>query len=100
MAKPTEHKSVQARILKYANEIGWRIVSQSEAESRRDFDKTAASPREKAKNASRFFTVTVFEKVKQFNPKFKDSKEDLLRILDLPLPTIHGNRDFLKLPAR
>jgi type I restriction enzyme R subunit len=95
MAKPTEHKSVQARILKYANEIGWRIVSQSEAESRRDFDKTAASPREKAKNASRFFTVTVFEKVKQFNPKFKDSKEDLLRILDLPLPTIHGNRDFL-----
>jgi type I restriction enzyme R subunit len=95
MAKPTEHKSVQARILKYANEIGWKIVSQGEAESRRGFDATAASPREKAKNASRFFIEILFEKVKQFNPKFRDSKEDLLRLLDLPLPNIHGNRDFL-----
>lgn len=95
MSKPTEHKSVQARILKYANEIGWTIVSQSEAESRRGFDTLAASPREKAKNASRFFTDTLFEKVKEFNPKFKDSKADLLRVLDLPLPTIQGNRDFL-----
>jgi type I restriction enzyme R subunit len=95
MTKPTEHKSVQNRILKYANEIGWTIVSQSEAERRRGFDASAASPREKAKNASRFFTDILFEKVKQFNPKFKDSKEDLLRLLDLPLPTIQGNRDFL-----
>lgn len=95
MAKPTEHKIVQARILKYANEIGWTIISQGEAESRRGFDTSAASPREKAKNASRFFTDTLFEKVKGFNPKFKDSKADLLRVLDLPLPTIQGNRDFL-----
>ncbi|HET9057060.1 MAG TPA: HsdR family type I site-specific deoxyribonuclease [Chitinophagaceae bacterium] len=103
MAKPTEHKSVQARILKYANEIGWTIVSQGEAESRRGFTSTslsagfasAASPREKAKNASRLFTDTLFEKVKEFNPKFKESKSDLLRVLDLPLPTIQGNRDFL-----
>jgi type I restriction enzyme R subunit len=95
MAKPTEHKSVQARILKYADEIGWKNVSQGEAENRRGFDTSAASPREKAKNASRFFTETLFEKVKQFNAKFKNSKDDLLRLLDLPLPTIHGNRDFL-----
>jgi type I restriction enzyme R subunit len=95
MPQPTEHKSVQGRILKYANEIGWTFVSQSEAERRRGFDVSAASPREKAKNASRFFTEILFEKVKQFNPKFKDSKEDLLRLLDLPLPNIQGNRDFL-----
>ncbi len=95
MPLPTEHKSVQSRILKYANEIGWTIVSQGEAESRRGFDTSAASPREKAKNASRFFTDTLFEKLKEFNPKFKDSKADLLRLLDLPLPTIYGNRDFL-----
>lgn len=94
--KPTEHKSVQARILKYAQEIGWRYVSQSEAEQRRGFDPSGASPREKAKNASRFFTDTLFEKVKDFNPKFKDSKEELLRKLNLPLPTIAGNRDFLQ----
>lgn len=95
MSKPTEHKSVQARILKYASEIGWTFVSQSEAESRRGFDILAESPRERARNAGRFFTDILFEKVKQFNPKFKDSKEDLLRLLNLPLPTIQGNRDFL-----
>lgn len=94
--KPTEHKSVQARILKYAQEIGWRYISQSEAEQRRGFDPSGASPREKAKNASRFFTDTLFEKVKVFNPKFKDTKEELLRKLNLPLPTIAGNRDFLQ----
>ncbi len=96
MSKPTEHKSVQARILKYAQEIGWRYVSQSEAEQRRGFNSSGASPREKAKNASRFFTDTLFEKVKEFNPKFKDTKEELLRKLNLPLPTIAGNRDFLQ----
>ncbi len=95
-SKPTEHKSVQARILKYAQEIGWTFVPQSEAEQRRGFDPSGASPRDKAKNASRFFTDTLFEKVKEFNPKFKDTKEELLRKLNLPLPTIAGNRDFLQ----
>jgi type I restriction enzyme R subunit len=94
--KPTEHKSVQARILKYAQEIGWTFVPQSEAEQRRGFDPSGASPRDKARNASRFFTDTLFEKVKEFNPKFKDTKEELLRKLNLPLPTIAGNRDFLQ----
>ena len=96
MNKPTEHKSVQARILKYANDIGWTIVSRCEAESRRGFDTSAASTREKAKHASRFFTDNLFEKVKEFNVRFKDNKENLLRLLDLPLPTIQGNRDFLQ----
>lgn len=96
MPQPTEHKSVQARILKYANKIGWSIVSRSEAEQQREFDSTVVSPREKAKNASRFFIETLFEKVKEFNPKFKDSREELLRKLDMPLPSIHGNREFLQ----
>lgn len=95
MPVPTEHKSVQARILKYAEEIGWAFVPRSEAEQRREFDFTGVSPREKAKNASWFFTDTLFQKVKEFNPKFKDSKEELLRKLNLPLPTIQDNRDFL-----
>lgn len=101
MPLPTEHKSVQSRIIQYATEIGWQYVSQSEAESRRGFDTSATSPREKAKNASRFFTDILYEKVKQFNPQFgrglseAEARSDLLRLLDLPLPTIHGNRDFL-----
>lgn len=96
MLKPNEYKSVHARILKYADEIGWKIIEKDEAEFLRGFDTSAKSPKEKAKNASRFFTDTLFEKVKQFNPKYKDSKEHLLRLLDLPLPTIQGNRDFLQ----
>lgn len=116
MAKPTEHKSVQARILKYAVEIGWTFVSQSEAEKRRGFSDDGVvsatlnhpenplaerSRRQRAQNASRFFTNTLFEKVKQFNPQFcrglseAEARNDLLRLLNLPLPTIHGNRDFL-----
>jgi type I restriction enzyme R subunit len=95
MPKPSEHKSVQARILKYAEEIGWTFVPQSEAERRRGFaTSTEASPRERVANASRFFMDTVFEKVRQFNPHFKENREELLRLLDSPLPNIYGNRDF------
>jgi type I restriction enzyme, R subunit len=95
MATPNEYKSVQSRILKYADDIGWSIVSRNEAETRRVFDNSQLSHRERALNASRFFTDTLFDKVKQLNPKFKDTKEELLRKLDLPLPTVHGNHDFL-----
>jgi hypothetical protein len=36
MPTPTEHKTVQARILAYAEAIGWMFVSREEAEKRRD----------------------------------------------------------------
>jgi hypothetical protein len=35
MPKPGEYKTVQARILKYAQEIGWAFLSRAEAEGRR-----------------------------------------------------------------
>lgn len=35
MPTPGEHKTVQARILEYAEAIGWTIVSREEAEQRR-----------------------------------------------------------------
>ena len=95
MPTPSEHKSVQARILKYAQEIRWAFVSRSDAERRRGFDTSATLPRDRAKNASRFFTDVLWEKVQQFNPLFKEEKEELLRLLDMPLPSIQGNRDFL-----
>ena len=113
MPTPTEQKSVQSRILQYAKEIGWTYVSRSEAERRRGFSTAEAEvlegaevleapalKRNKAKNANRFFADILFEKVKQFNPHFDGqsvtAKDDLLRLLDLPLPSIHGNRDFLQ----
>jgi len=34
---PSEHKTVQARILQYAQEIGWTYMSRAEAERRRGF---------------------------------------------------------------
>lgn len=43
MAVPGEHKTVQARILAYAQAIGWSFVSREEAEQRRGFD--APSPK-------------------------------------------------------
>jgi type I restriction enzyme, R subunit len=38
MPKPSEHKTVQSRILKYAQETGWNFVARAEAEKRRGFD--------------------------------------------------------------
>ncbi|GMR18406.1 MAG: hypothetical protein BMS9Abin33_0817 [Gammaproteobacteria bacterium] len=45
--KPGEHKTVQARILKYADEIGWTVVYREEAEARRGFDPQAI-PKDRA----------------------------------------------------
>jgi hypothetical protein len=38
MPTPGEHKTVQARILAYAEAIGWTIVSREGAEQRRGFE--------------------------------------------------------------
>ncbi|MBN1339802.1 MAG: type I restriction endonuclease subunit R [Bacteroidales bacterium] len=96
MPKPTEHKSVQSRILQYATDIEWVYISRTEAEQRREFNAKGISSREKAKNASRFFNDILYCKVKKFNPKFTESKEELIRMLNSPLPDIFGNRDFLR----
>ena len=37
MPAPGEHKTVQARILQYAQETGWTFVPRAEAETRRGF---------------------------------------------------------------
>jgi len=46
MPTPSEHKTVQARILKYAQEIGWTYVPRAEAERRRGFDPAGVIPEE------------------------------------------------------
>ena len=56
--KPGEHKTVQARILEYAEYIGWTIVPREEAEQRRSFDSEAV-PRDRAKGASLFFDEAI-----------------------------------------
>lgn len=55
MTVPTEHKTVQARILAYAQEIGWIYVLRDEAERRRGFDPAGATPEDWARKPSLFF---------------------------------------------
>ena len=88
MPKPTEHKTVQARILAYAQEIGWTFVPRAEAENRRGF-------RADAENASLYFDDLLFAKVCEFNPKYRETKGALTRQLRQPPANIFGNRDFL-----
>lgn len=96
MAIPTEHKTVQARILNYAQDVGWTFVPRAEAEARRGFDKSLAKPTDQAKAASPFFVETLFERVKTLNPGFADSRDDLVRKLTVLPANIRGNRDFLQ----
>ncbi|HYJ89397.1 MAG TPA: hypothetical protein VEW46_25270 [Pyrinomonadaceae bacterium] len=49
MKRPGEHKTVQTRILHYAEEIGWRYVPRVEAEARRGFDSDGSTGTGKAR---------------------------------------------------
>src|SRR6185503_20888993 len=66
-------KTVQARILAYAQEIGWSFVPRDEAERRRGFDLAGASPEERARKATLFFGDLLHAQVRAFNPKYKEA---------------------------
>src|SRR5437868_14471582 len=55
MLTPGEHKTVQARILAYAQQVGWTYVPRGEADRRRGFDHAKATPAEQAAEASPYF---------------------------------------------
>ncbi len=95
MPKPGEHKTVQARILEYAKEIEWDIVSRAEAEQRRDFDLSAISAQEKGRHASLFFDDLVYQKVCEFNPMYAEAPGALVGQLRRLSANIYGNREFL-----
>jgi type I restriction enzyme R subunit len=102
MPKPGEHKTVQARIIKYAQGIGWIFVPRTEAEQRRGFDPSAGSgqgssalsPQEKARHASLFFDDLLYEKVRQFNPLYNEAKGSLVGQFRRFKASIYGNREF------
>lgn len=91
----TERTSVQNPILKYAQALGWEIVSRPDAEAKRGFDTIAVSIQDRARNASLFFDDILYQKAKVFNPKLEDTKEELVRRLSILPNNIQGNRDFL-----
>ena len=71
MPTPSEHKTVQARILAYPEAIGWTFVPRDEAEQRRGFD-PAVPPADRANNRSLFFGDLLDAKVRQFNPRYAE----------------------------
>lgn len=95
MPLPGEHKTVQARILAYAQEIGWTYVPREEAERRRGFDSDAATPDEQARHASLFFGDLLHATVRTFNPKYKEAEGALIGEFQRLHADIYGNRDFL-----
>ncbi|NTV46713.1 MAG: hypothetical protein HGB11_09420, partial [Chlorobiales bacterium] len=61
MPTPSEHKTVQSRILAYAGAIGWTVVPREEAEERRC-------------GFSLFFDDLLDAKVREFNPRYSEAE--------------------------
>ena len=95
MPKPGEHKTVQSRILTYAQEIGWTYVTRAEAEARRGFDSDGSTPEDKARTASLYFGDLLHAQVCTFNPKYKEAEGALIGVWQRLRADIAGNRDFL-----
>ena len=96
MPTPGEHKTVQSRILAYAEAIGWTVVPRAEAEQRRGFAPTS-TPAESATSTSLYFADLLESQVRTFNPRYNDEPGALLRRLQQLPASIHGNRDFVEL---
>ncbi|MGH8247659.1 MAG: DEAD/DEAH box helicase family protein, partial [Gammaproteobacteria bacterium] len=95
MPAPGEHKTVQVRILAYAQEIGWHYVSRTEAEARRGFDPDGVTPEDRARLASLYFADLLYTQVRAFNPKYKEAEGALIGEFQRLNTDIAGNRDFL-----
>ncbi len=91
MPTPGEHKTVQARILGYAEAIGWTFVSREEAEQRRGFDPDVP-PADRAKNRSLFFDDLLDAKLREFNPRYAEAEGALLGQFRHLHADIYGNR--------
>jgi type I restriction enzyme R subunit len=95
MPSPGEYKTVQARILAYAQEIGWTYVPRGEAEKRRGFDHSKATPAEQAAEASPYFDDLLDAQVRKLNPKYAEGPGALVGDLRRLHADVAGNRDFL-----
>ena len=89
MPTPSEHKTVQARILKYAEAIGWTFVPREEAEQRRG-GAPASAP------LSLFFDDLLDAKVREFNPRYAEAQGLLLGQFRHLHADIYGNREFVE----
>ena len=81
----TERSAVQNPMLRYAADIGWHRVSQTEALAQRGGE------------SGLFFTETLLERLLYLNPRILDEAraEGIIRQLNLLRADITGNRDLL-----
>lgn len=96
MTKPTEDKTVQKRILKYAQEMGWTYVLRKDAELRRNFSPGGSKIGERASTSSLYFEDLLYSKIIEFNPRYHEAEGALIGDLQRIKANIYGNRDFLK----
>ena len=115
--KPGEHKTVQARILGYAEAIGWTFVPREEAEQRRGLEPQMtqmgadAEPQKKylresapsavqhfsdGKGLSLFFDDLLDAKLREFNPRYAEAEGALLGQFRHLHTDIYGNREFVE----
>ena len=97
MPTPGEHKTVQSRILEYAQASGWTFLSREEAERRRGFD-PEVPPADRARNRSLFFDDLLDAKVREFNPRYAEAEGALLGQFCHLHTDIYGDRAFLSSP--
>jgi type I restriction enzyme R subunit len=95
MPKPGEHKTVQARILQYAQEIGWALVPREEAEEKRGMSKDLTGFGNLSGPGSLYFDDLLSQKVREFNPDYKEAQGALVGQLRRLRSDIYGNREFL-----
>ncbi len=91
MPTPGEHKIVQARILGYAEAIGWTFVPREEAKQRRGLD-PEVPPADRAKNRSLFYDDLLGAKLREFNPRYAEAEGALLGQFRHLHTDIYGNR--------
>ena len=103
MPTPGEHKTVQARILAYAEAIGWTIVSREEAEERRAGFPTRrvegrggqeCPPSVARAPLSLFFDDLLDAEVREFNPRYAEAEGALLGSWHRLPSSLAGNRGF------
>ena len=94
-ATPGEHKTVQSRILAYAQQIGWTYVPRTEAERRRGFNHSKTTAAEQAADAVPYFENLLDSQVRKLNPRYAEGPGALVGELRRLHADIAGNRDFL-----
>lgn len=96
--KPGEHKTVQARILGYAEAIGWTFVPREEVEQRRGGIPLVGESGGWKTPAplSLFFDGLLDAKVREFNPRYAEAEGALLGQLRHLHADIYGNREFVE----